>query len=265
MRAQENHLRIANPAMDARADHFHPHTRAAQADPSEARARQLQQDANHLFTLCLDAFDAFGVFERLPELAEDIRVLSLNAELAANRAGHRGAGVRVLTQYTRELVTRLTAAQNVMRQLRERVYIQSAGAATRIVCLRVMDRAVALVDHPTEPRAEGGARHIRQVRTDCLTEVVACLDTMVESVAELVKESSVVEDVTAQSSSIATNIAIEAASAGPYEAEFRQVAETMRRYMDSLKSLLTDGSQRVRLASEAGQAMHRKTVAWHGD
>ncbi len=234
------------------------HRRAVNDDDADRATRELQQAANALFALCLEAFDAF---EGLPVLAEDIRVLSLNAELAAGRAGHRGAGVRALTQYTRELVARLTGAQRVMMRLRSEVYNQSAGAATRLVQLRVMDRAVAVATLPADVSQGGAAVDIGVVRDACLDDVVACIDRMVGSVAELIREAQVVEDVTAQSTSIATNIAIEAAAAGPYETEFRQVAETMRQYMDGLKVLLADGTHRVRAASEAGLAVQTQALA----
>ena len=71
--------------------------RTQRTDRIEARASGLLSD-------CRRAFHAFG---ELDELAENLRVLSLNAELAAGRAGEKGRAVRALTQYTRELVNRL--------------------------------------------------------------------------------------------------------------------------------------------------------------
>ncbi|NQV46127.1 MAG: hypothetical protein HQ501_14535, partial [Rhodospirillales bacterium] len=86
---------------------------------------QIERETGVLFGRCLESF---YVFADLPQLSEDMRVLSLNAELAAGRAGDKGTGVRALTQYTRALVNRLNNATENMAKLKGRMYTHSASA-----------------------------------------------------------------------------------------------------------------------------------------
>ena len=70
--------------------------------------------AGEMYAQCKTALRAFF---RLRELSEDMRILSLNAELAAGRAGSAGVAVRALTQYTRQLVSQLNRVQEDMNTL----------------------------------------------------------------------------------------------------------------------------------------------------
>ena len=64
----------------------------------EVSDQQVSHYQQELFGQCRNTFEAF---QGLGDVAEDMRILSLNAELAAGRAGSYGVSIRALTQYTR--------------------------------------------------------------------------------------------------------------------------------------------------------------------
>ena len=113
--------------------HSRPLARLAQT-PLE----HIQSDSNALFSKCLFAFQSFS---KLGELSENMRILSLNAELAAGRAGEHGSAVRALTQYTRELVNRLSSIEQGMLSLKSNTYNNSASALRTLQQLKLIDRA----------------------------------------------------------------------------------------------------------------------------
>ncbi|MHA1597735.1 MAG: hypothetical protein ACTSV1_03350, partial [Alphaproteobacteria bacterium] len=98
----------------------------------------IQTESNALFSNCLIAFHSFS---GLGELSENMRILSLNAELAAGRAGDHGNAVRALTQYTRELVNRLYSIERSMLSLKTASYSFSASSLKILLQLKMLDRA----------------------------------------------------------------------------------------------------------------------------
>ena len=67
---------------------------ATRSTSGTLRTERIEARASALLSDCRRAFHAFG---ELDELAENLRILSLNAELAAGRAGDKGRAVRALT------------------------------------------------------------------------------------------------------------------------------------------------------------------------
>ncbi|MDO8608499.1 MAG: chemotaxis protein [Phaeospirillum sp.] len=216
------------------------------------RTDRIEARANGLLGDCRRAFHAFG---ELDELAENLRILSLNAELAAGRAGDKGRAVRALTQYTRELVNRLAQIQGEMNALRGRTFALSSTILRGLLQMSLFERACGLINdgtHSATARAtvDRGFFQIMQL-------LVETLDEMANSVRELSRRAHGVEEVVSQSDSIATNIAIEAAAAGVHEKEFRTVSDTMRRYVDDLRVMIDEASDAVRRASEKGESLRR--------
>ncbi|WP_148207512.1 chemotaxis protein [Paramagnetospirillum magneticum] len=220
-------------------------TRTQRTDRIEARANGVLGD-------CRRAFHAFG---DLDELAENLRILSLNAELAAGRAGDKGKAVRALTQYTRELVNRLAQIQGEMHSLRGRTFAFSSTILWALMQLNLFERACHLMDE------DAGPRHSRdcgnRAFADLMSMLVDTLDGMANAVNDLARRTHAVEEVVSQSDSIATNIAIEAAAAGVHEKEFRTVSDTMRTYVDDLRQMIDEASDAVRRAAEKGAALRR--------
>lgn len=212
-------------------------------DRSSRRTDRIESRAETLLADCRRAFHAFGV---LDELAENLRILSLNAELAAGRAGDKGKAVRALTQYTRELVNRLAQIQGEMHQLHEETSAHSSTLLRTLMQLRLFERTDA---EPAKAAFVG-----------LMTEMVECLDRLADSVADLAHRTRAVEEVISQSDSIATNIAIEASAAGAHEKEFRTVSDTMRRYVEELRQMIDEASDAVRRASEQAESLRRGSL-----
>ncbi len=178
-----------------------------------------------------EVLGAFHAFARLPALAEDMRILSLNAELAAGRAGKRGLAVRALTQYTRQLVVRLGGLLAAMGEVKTRSYGASATILRASHLVALLDRAGC----GTASADERGriARAASEVRAAALK-----LEALVAEIGRVVD----------QSNSIVIGIATEAATAGHAEAEFRTVAETLRGYVRELGAMMSTAAQGARSA-----------------
>ena len=217
--------------------------RAATNGPHSDR---IQSRATALLGDCRRAFRAFG---ELDELAENLRILSLNAELAAGRAGEMGRAVRALTQYTRELVNRLAQIQGEMDGLRVRTFALSSTVLRGLQQLQLFERALALVG-PGAPR-----RVTHHAFAEIMRAMVETLDDMATAVEDVSRRAHAIEEVVSQSDSIATNIAIEASAAGSHEKEFRTVSDTMRRYVEELRKMIDEAADAVRRAIEKGNAL----------
>lgn len=206
------------------------------------RTERIETRASALLTDCRRAFHAFG---ELDELAENLRILSLNAELAAGRAGEKGRAVRALTQYTRELVNRLAQIRGEMNQQRGRTDTLSSQIEDDLKTLREIEESQG-----STSSAFG----------DLMKALVDKLDVLSTNVEDLSRRAHGVEEVVSQSDSIATNIAIEAAAAGVHEKEFRTVSDTMRRYVDDLRKMIDEASDSVRRALEKSDSLRRLGV-----
>jgi len=213
---------------------------AARTRDKGSRSDRIESRATALMDDCRRAFHAFG---ELDELAENLRILSLNAELAAGRA------VRALTQYTRELVNRLAQIQGEMDGLRVRTFALSSTVLRGLQQMRLFERALAL-SSPGTPRQV--AHH---AFSDIMRAMVKTLDQMASAVEEVSRRAHAIEEVVSQSDSIATNIAIEASAAGAHEKEFRTVSDTMRHYVEELRKMIDEAADAMRRAIEKGGAL----------
>lgn len=192
---------------------------------------------------------------RLADLSEDMRILSLNAELAAGRAGQRGAAVRALTQYTRGLVRRLVDINANASGLRT-LYDAATDALRTLRHLRQLEEATVRVDvadmTETSHRALGTLERVRNAQLRDMAERIAGIN---DGTARLGLVVRVVDDVVSQAASIATNIAAEAVTAGSHEAEFKAVSETMTRYVEELRTMNDQAAKGVRGALEGCKAL----------
>jgi len=216
------------------------------------RSDRIQMRADGLLGDCRRAFQAFS---ELDELAENLRILSLNAELAAGRAGEMGRAVRALTQYTRELVNRLAQIQGEMDGLRTRSYALSSSIMRGLLQMQLFERAAGLINDGEHDAGTCGA--VNQAFRDIMRAMVETLDNMSICVEDVSRRAHAIEEVVSQSDSIATNIAIEASAAGAHEKEFRTVSDTMRRYVDDLRKMIDEASDAVRRASEKSDSLRR--------
>ena len=217
---------------------------------------RIQSDTNRLFSKCLFAFHSFG---NLGELSENMRILSLNAELAAGRAGEKGNAVRALTQYTRELVARLNGVNQGMLTLKSETYNQSASALRILHQLRLLNRALENLKQRKGEFATVALEKTTASRAGKLSSLLDDVYGMTKNVNKLSAEANEVSEVVSQAGSIATNIAIEASSAGNHEAEFDQVAKTMRGYVAQLHHMVDLAGSPIRDAGSVGINLQART------
>lgn len=221
---------------------------------TDRSSRKLEEQAGNLFGYCLRAFYSF---QGLNILAEDMRILSLNAELAAGRAGQSGVAVRALTQYTRQLVAQLNRLQDDMSHLRRTTHDLSARTLRDLQRLRLLGDARRRCARQAQGRA-ACSETLRKAEATARNESARLMRVMLDSTRALSAHADRIRQVGEQSNGIATNIAIEAAAAGPHEGEFRNVANTMKTYITTLQSMVERANHAVRRAEETGQDLSRQ-------
>ncbi|MBI1207288.1 MAG: chemotaxis protein [Azospirillum sp.] len=215
----------------------------------------LKQIENRVRAMSPEINRANRAMFRLADLSEDMRILSLNAELAAGRAGSRGAAVRALTQYTRGLVRRLIEINESASGL-PTLYRTSAATLRTLRHLRQLEEATVLVDTVGAPGSALDALSIlEKCRAVEVQEIVGHIQGINDGTTRLGVMVRVVDDIVSQAASIATNIAAEAVSAGVHEAEFRAVAETMTRYVEELRTMNDEAARGLRGAFEGCRAL----------
>jgi len=219
---------------------------------------QIERETADLFSRCLQAFH---VFADLQQLSEDMRVLSLNAELAAGRAGEKGAGVRALTQYTRELVNRLNGYSDEMAKLKGQMYSHSADAMRVLRENGMLERAEegVRVSGAETDSAALALEKVGAAQFESLETTLERVRLMIDCVNKLDSVSGGISNVGSQAASISTNVAIEAALAGPFEGEFRQVSSAMQEYVDQLRAMSDSAVRAIRDAITIGQDLHMRT------
>jgi len=229
------------------------------ADFSEVRVKRyrsvLRQIDVRLVKLFPEVNRINGAMGKLAGLSEDLRILSLNAELAAGRAGPRGVAVRALTQYTRGLVGRLRDLNQDTLDFNG-LYRHCTVTLRAVRHLRQVETAAASIGTALQA---GGARQVAaaldQARSDYLGEIAAHVGGITATTARLIKMVKVVDDVVAQAESIATNIAAEAVTAGIHREEFTSVAETMRRYVEELRRMSDRVDKALRQARRSSKGL----------
>lgn len=214
-------------------------------ESEDAVAHMLPGIAGEMYKQCKTALRAFI---RLRELSEDMRILSLNAELAAGRAGTAGVAVRALTQYTRQLVSQLNRVQEDMNTLQAETDAMVAPTAPSA------DKKDA-----GEHTAEVPAPSAQSAEDECPKDHLT--NTMAEHAKQISVHAQTIRRISEQSNGIATNIAIEAAAAGRYEPEFRTVANTMKRYIADLRAMVDDSERAVKFVLETHERINaRKAI-----
>lgn len=221
-------------------------------------ASDLEDAAGLLLGHCMAAFHAF---RDLRELSEDMRILSLNAELAAGRAGTAGVAVRALTQYTRQLVSQLARLRNNMEALKSDTYGLSASTLRALQELRLIELAsghIAVATPEDAAAAESGQRAVKAAEESVFATAIEHLQRMMDHAQDLGIHAGRIRQVAEQSAGIATNIAIEAAGAGAHEPEFRNVADTMKRYIGALRAMVERADQAVQMAGKIGHSLSQR-------
>jgi len=230
----------------------------------DAPDRQVSHYQHELFQQCRNTFEAF---QGLGDVAEDMRILSLNAELAAGRAGTYGVSIRALTQYTRELVNRLEQINLEMKKI-EAFEEGDADAGADAPDNQAAEYNVEQADvsyEGYEEQYEEGAEYATEeyaydgeqydAEMDGVAYALQKFNDDNGGVKYLNDQAKRIAEVVSQSNSIATNMAIEAATAGQYEDTFTNVANDMRGFVDTLKNMVTRAQDSIEKAFRAEKSL----------
>ncbi|MBC7952528.1 MAG: chemotaxis protein [Rhodospirillaceae bacterium] len=204
---------------------------------------------NALYERCQAAYHAF---DELPKLVDHLRILAVNAELASARAGDHGRAVRVLTQFAVECVTRLMGLVPELVGLKKRTYGLAGGilrAASDIAKLEAAGARVMNAGTKDALLVLDGAWRAR------LAELAIAAAQLTLTHNGLVDIAKAAREVMMQTEIISANIAIESTSAGPFEAELRAIADTMRGRVDELRAMIDGAARALRSAAETNHAL----------
>ncbi len=218
-------------------------------------AGEFDRHVRRLHERCQGAYHAF---DSLPRLVDDLRILTVNAELASARAGDHGRAVRVLTHFATESVSRLLAVVPRMIELKKQTY-GFAGtvlrAAADVLKVEAAGARVQAAGHVAAPGAEDPLIALGRARASRLTALSAAASGLTRTHQLLVDAVRSVREVTIQVEIITANIAIEATSAGPFERELQAVADTMRTPVEQLRAMVDDAHRLLREAAETNLAL----------
>jgi methyl-accepting chemotaxis protein len=208
----------------------------------------LQQE---LYGQCRNTFESF---QGLGDVAEDMRILSLNAELAAGRAGTYGVSIRALTQYTRELVNRLEQINLEMQKIETFQEMMQSAKQEAPVEAAVAEQYYDENGNPVEYAVDEYAAP-ETVELSKIASALQKFDKSNGGVKYLNEQAKRIAEVVSQSNSIATNMAIEAATAGQYEDTFTNVANDMRGFVNTLKTMVTRAQDSIEKAFRAERSI----------
>ncbi|CAA7615207.1 hypothetical protein [Magnetospirillum sp. UT-4] len=227
-----------------------------QSHSSEAgwhdRAARMKDQVATLYERCQAAYHTF---DGLPQLIDQMRIMSVNAELVSARAGDHGRAVRVLTQFVTEAVTRMLAMIPEMVALKKCTYAQ-AGMVLRIA-------------NDVDKIEGGGARILATGRTPGdsalaaleaawrnemkgFGEAVAGMRRAHEGLVGMVRTA---REVVLQVELISANIAIEASGAGPFEADIKAIADFMRGRVEELRAMVDNAGRSLRAVADMNHAL----------
>jgi hypothetical protein len=214
--------------------------------------REFSSQLGDLYARCQATYHAF---DDLPRLVDQLRILSVNAELASARAGDYGRAVRVLTHFATEAVTRLMGIIPEMIHLKRRTYAQTGTilrAARDVGKLEAAgniimggNRPVSADSLPTLETAWRTRLHTLGEAATGLTSAHASLQMVIRSVREVVLQTEMV----------AANIAIEATAAGPFAADLGAIADVMHEHTAALRAMVDEASHGMRDAAQSNLAM----------
>lgn len=204
---------------------------------------------NALYERCQAAYHAY---DELPKLVDHLRILAVNAELASARAGDHGRAVRVLTQFAVECVTRLMALVPELVGLKKRTYGLAGGILRAASDIAKLEAAGSKVLGAGSHDALAVLDAAWRARLGDLAASAAQLTRTHNGLTDIAKAA---REVMLQTEIISANIAIEATSAGPFEAELRAIADTMRGRVDELRAMIDGAARALRNAAETNQAL----------
>ena len=198
---------------------------------------------------------AYFALNALASKVEDLRILSLNAELAAGRAGPSGAAIKVATHNTRELVSLLSQASLRMNIARYRCYRFGALALRGLPRIGRFGRTAEKIRAAAGPYAESGLAALEGAIRQRAGHAVEELNGLVTGGRELEKLAKGLKGLVLQAVAIANTMAIEATSVSGHQAVFTVVANDMQRHIQALKAMVDQASAHVALGNTAAASI----------
>lgn len=212
----------------------------------------------HLHGLHQRCQSAYHAFDALPTLVDQLRILSVNAELASARAGDYGRAVRVLTHFATESVTKLLGVVPQMVGLKKRTYALAGTvmrAAAEVRSFEAGGQRVLAAGHRFPDDAEDPLTALGRAHRRRLHDLAGAVAGMSAAHSQLMETVRSVRQVMMQAEIISTNIAIEATAAGPHEADLQAIADTMRERVVQLRVMIDEASRALRDAAGTNIAL----------
>ncbi len=205
--------------------------------------------AGHTQDLYANCVSAYHAFDGLPRLVDGLRLLSVNAGLVSARAGDYGRSIRVLTNFATESVTRLRDVIPQMLSLKRETYETVGSVMRSINDIGKLEAAGTIIMRGQGGQAAslGAVSGAWRARVRTLSAAASRLSTANDHLVAAVR---VAREVMLQVELIAANIAIEATTAGPWEAELTAIAETIRAKSVELRAMVDDAGRNLRNATE---------------
>jgi len=200
---------------------------------------------DHVRAALVDFQAAFFCLNILPQMVEEIRILSLNAELAAGRAGVAAAPIRVATQNTRGIVSQLIAITERMNRARYRSYRYGALAMRGLPRLARFARTASRVEASGSTHAASGLAAVRAAQEARAAEILEEVGGLIAGGNELRSLAQALDGLVRQSGAIASSLSILATAAPGHEKEFTTVARAMKRLVDVLSLRARDATTHV--------------------
>lgn len=186
----------------------------------------------------------------LPEMVEEIRILSLNAELTAGRAGAAAAPIRVATQNTRGIVSQLVAITDRMNKARYQSYRYGALAMRGLPRLARFSRTADRIEAAGSRYAASGIAALHSAQEARSGDISTEVRGLIAGGEELQRLAVLLSTLVQQSGAIAGALGILATAVPAHQAEFATVAGAMKRLVAELKDQARQATAHV----EAGLA-----------
>jgi ABC-type transporter Mla subunit MlaD len=217
----------------------------------------IERQAERLLRDCLRAFHAFAELQRL---AEELRVLSLSAGLAAERAGPRGGAVRALADDLRGLVDSFAERRRQVLSIKADSGRFDAQAWRALSFVRVLDGA-----GERARRGDGGTRGpagalatVGRLRDGQAADVRAGVAGIAACVARLSSVAGQLGGAIREAGAIADRIATEAARTPAFAGEFKPVADGLAAWATRGRSALEDARRWLRGAASRGAQLEER-------
>lgn len=221
--------------------------------------RDFERQEAKLFS---DSLRAFAVLAELGQVADDVRVVALGAELAAGRAGARGEAVLGFARSLRGCAERLFGLRSEIAALK------SETGAFNVIAWRDLSLLNGLGGALERMRAGGEDMSRHGEALDSIVRLCAGRSAGVregiEGIAACLERLSAVAErvagVAQEAGAMADRVGIEAARAPAFASEFKDAADALRDHVKRLKGMLDGARRAIRAAAARGASLRQRAA-----